>query len=113
MGIAKLLLVGTAGLLAVPAAAQDSREAEAGKAFIEYPKESLKWREEGIVHYRVKIDARGRPRECAITQSSGYHRLDIATCNLLLDNARFTPGQNSAGKGARSTYEGRVHWRLS
>ena len=113
MGSVRLLLVGTAGLLAFPAAAQDSREAEAGKAFITYPKESLKWREEGIVHYRVKIDARGRARECAVTQSSGYHRLDIATCNLLMDNANFTPAQNSGGKATRSTYEGRVHWRLS
>ena len=111
----KLVLLPAFALAAVaaPAAAQEPRQAEANAAFVEYPKESLKALEQGIVHYRVKIDSRGRPKQCEITQSSGHQRLDMATCNLLLDKARFSPGRNEKGRFVRSTYEGRVHWRIS
>jgi hypothetical protein len=42
-----------------------------------------------------------------VTQSSGYERLDLATCDLLMSRARFTPGQ-----GRRSVYDGKVVWRI-
>jgi TonB family protein len=101
---------------AAPAAAgvsaQDARAAEANAAFVDYPKASLAAGEQGTVRYRVKIDRRGRARECAVLESSGFQRLDMATCALLMDKAQFTPA--SGRKGSRgSTYEGRVRWQLS
>jgi TonB family protein len=109
MRMASLVLL-SASMLAVaaPAAAtaEDNRAAEANAAFTVYPKESLERGEQGVVHYRVKFGRNGKAKRCEVTRSSGHDRLDAATCNLLMDRARFTPGD-------RSTYDGRVHWRIS
>jgi TonB family protein len=94
------------------AAAAPDRQAEANAAFTEYPKASLANNEQGTVHYRVKIDRRGVPSQCEVTQSSGFERLDMATCNLLMSRARFTPARDSRGRAGRSTYDGRVIWRI-
>ena len=108
-------LLGAALATVAAAAAQASpgRDSEANAAFATYPKESLANGEQGTVRYRVKIDRSGRVTECEVTQSSGYRRLDDATCSLLMDKARFTPARDGRGRTTRSNYEGRVHWRLS
>ncbi|HEX6376164.1 MAG TPA: energy transducer TonB [Allosphingosinicella sp.] len=113
MKIAKWVLFAAmaAGATAAAANAPD-REAEANAAFTSYPKSSLDNNEQGTVHYRVKIDRRGVPKECEVTQSSGYQRLDFATCDLLMSRARFTPARDSRGRPGRSTYDGRVIWRI-
>lgn len=109
MTIAKWVLLAamTAGATAAVAAEPD-RAAEANAAFTQYPKASLENNEQGVVHYRVKIDGRGVPKQCEVTQSSGYSRLDQATCELLMSRARFSRTR----EGRRSTYDGKVHWRI-
>jgi TonB family protein len=109
-----LLLAAMAAGATAAAATADSpdRSAEANAAFTDYPKGSLANNEQGTVHYRVKIDRRGVPSQCEVTQSSGYERLDLATCNLLMSRARFTPARDSRGRAGRSTYDGRVIWRI-
>ena len=104
-----LLAAMTAGATTAAATAADTpdRQAEANAAFTEYPKASLANNEQGTVHYRVKIDRRGFARECEVTQSSGFDRLDAATCELLMSRARFSPTQ-----GKRSVYDGKVIWRI-
>jgi TonB family protein len=104
-----LLAAIAAGSTAAAATAGEvpDRQAEANAAFTEYPKGALANNEQGTVHYRVKIDRRGVPKECEVTQSSGFERLDLATCDLLMSRARFTPGQ-----GRRSVFDGRVVWRI-
>ncbi|HYE29597.1 MAG TPA: energy transducer TonB [Allosphingosinicella sp.] len=111
MRSAKWLLLAAMAGVATAAAAQD-RQAEANAAFTEYPKGSLANNEQGTVHYRVKIDRRGVPNQCEVTRSSGYERLDLATCDLLMSRARFTPSRDSRGRAGRSTYDGRVIWRI-
>jgi protein TonB len=110
----KLLIV-AAGLvvLASPASAAPDRDTEANAAFVEYPKESLANGEQGAVHYKVKIDSRGRARDCEVTQSSGFRRLDLATCSMLLENGRFTPHRDGRGRVRSSSHEGRVVWQIS
>lgn len=102
-----LLAAMAAGASAAAAADAPDRKAEANAAFTDYPKASLANNEQGTVHYRVKIDRRGVPRQCEVTQSSGFDRLDIATCDLLMSRARFSPTQ-----GRRSVYDGKVVWRI-
>ncbi len=115
MTIAKRILLAAmaAGASAAAAAATPDRAAEANAAFTSYPKGSLANNEQGIVHYRVKIDRRGVPQQCEVTQSSGFQRLDLATCELLMSRARFTPSRDSRGRAGRSIYDGRVVWRIS
>jgi protein TonB len=114
MRIAKWVLVAAMAVGATAAAAEEgpNRQAEANAAFTHYPKASLENNEQGTVHYRVKIDRRGVARECEVTQSSGFQRLDAATCALLMSRARFTPARDSRGRVGRSMYDGRVVWRI-
>ena len=102
-----LLAAMAAGSTAAAAADAPDRQAEANAAFTEYPKASLANNEQGTVHYRVKIDRKGVPRQCEVTQSSGFERLDMATCDLLMSRARFSRTQ-----GRRSVYDGKVVWRI-
>jgi TonB family protein len=113
MRSAKWLLLAAMTAAATAAAANSqNRQAEANAAFTEYPRGSLADNEQGIVHYRVKIDRRGVANECEVTRSSGHERLDNATCDLLMSRARFTPSRDSRGRASRSTFNGRVIWRI-
>jgi TonB family protein len=96
----------------VPATSDAARQAEANAALNLYPKESLDHGEQGTVSYHVKIDSRGRATDCEITGSSGYERLDLATCAMLMERAQFTPGRDERGHASRSTYDGKVVWRI-
>lgn len=102
-----LLAAMAAGAAAATAAETPNRQAEANAAFTDYPKASLANNEQGTVRYRVKIDGRGVPRQCEVTQSSGFERLDLATCELLMSRARFSRSQ-----GRRSVFDGKVVWRI-
>jgi TonB family protein len=102
--------------LALPAAAAapaGGRGAEANAALATYPRESLARGEQGTVLYHVVIDPRGHPTECEVTASSGFPRLDDATCQMLMDRALFTPSENGRGRHVRSSYDGKVIWRIS
>jgi TonB family protein len=107
-----LLSVALATALAPAAASDPARQAEANAALNVYPKESLANGEQGTVFYHVRIDARGHPTDCEVTQSSGYDRLDMATCSMLMDRAQFTPGRDGRGHATRSTFDGKVVWRI-
>ena len=105
--VSVLLAAMAAGATAAAADTPD-RQAEANAAFTQYPKSSLANNEQGTVHYRVKIDGRGVPKQCEVTQSSGFARLDQATCELLMSRARFSRTR----EGRRSVYDGKVVWRI-
>lgn len=111
LGIFALLSVALASAYA-PAAAADARQAEANAALIVYPREALANGEQGTVFYHVRIDSRGHPTDCEVTQSSGYERLDMATCSMLMDRAQFTPRRDERGRATRSTFDGKVVWRI-
>ena len=111
MGFSEIALLSIA--LATGSASDASRQAEANAAFNIYPKASLDAGEQGVVAYHVRIDARGHATDCEVTQSSGYQRLDLATCTMLMERAQFTPGRDSRGRATRSTYDGKVVWRIS
>jgi len=95
-----------------PAGSGAARQAEANAAFGLYPKDALAHGEQGTVSYHVRIDSRGRATECEITGSSGFERLDTATCALLMERAQFTPSRDENGRATRSTYDGKVVWRI-
>ena len=113
MAIVNFALLSVALASAYAPAATDARQAEANAALNVYPKESLANGEQGTVFYRVKIDVRGHATDCEVTQSSGYDRLDMATCSMLMDRARFTPARDGRGHATRSTFDGKVVWRIA
>lgn len=77
-----------------------------------YPFWALRNNEVGSVRFRLTIDARGRPTSCRILQAARSYSLNFGTCDLLLNVARFTPGIDSAGRPAASSYERVVRWQL-
>ena len=76
-----------------------------------YPKESLTQGEQGLVGFAVELDADAKIDTCVVTKSSGYRRLDRATCDLIVTHAQFPPAE-SAGKRVATIRTGQVNWRL-
>ena len=112
-----MMLIGGAMLLASSAAAQEARTetlaaAEESVETDAYPAESLRLGEEGVVHYQVELDRKGELETCEVTRSSGFERLDRATCMLLVRQARFKPAVDTRGKPVRSTQNGKIVWQL-
>jgi len=77
-----------------------------------YPQESLARGEQGTVQFAVDLDADARIESCVVTKSSGYARLDSATCDLIVLHANFAPAEAEGGKRVATTRTGHVAWKL-
>jgi protein TonB len=77
--------------LAVPIVAAPAFAGESWHKYLEYSPESLRAREQGRVDFELVVGTDGRATECRILQSSGYPRLDVATCRQALGVARYAP----------------------
>ena len=78
----------------------------------DYPEAALRHEEQGIVHYTLSIDPRGKVSNCVITRSSGSVALDDATCRVLQRRARFDPARDIDGKPVADLQTGRIRWKL-
>jgi protein TonB len=112
------MLVLAAGLMAaVPSFAQVASSGGVANAtqwntmFKLYPPRALAAREQGRVGFVVKLDSKGHPTECRVTQSSGFPLLDQETCQLITLHAVFKPAAGVSGSQV-STHEGAVNWQL-
>lgn len=77
-----------------------------------YPKDSIQRGEEGDVVFRMRTNRDGRVDSCQIVKSSGYARLDKATCDLILVGATAVPLENGQGMKVAGNRDGLVQWRL-
>ena len=78
----------------------------------DYPAEALRRREQGVVRYRVEIDAQGQPSDCRIAISSGSRILDDTTCLIVVQRGRFVPARDGNGQAVSGTYTGNTRWTL-
>jgi periplasmic protein TonB len=78
----------------------------------EYPLASLRAGEEGVVEFVVVVSEAGVPESCDITKSSGFVRLDFATCNLAMRRARYKPAVDANGTAIRSRQSSRIEWKI-
>lgn len=78
----------------------------------DYPAASLRTSESGTVGFRLYVDSTGAVPDCTVTASSGFERLDSATCALLKARARFRPARNVKGEPVDSTWSSRFRWEL-
>ncbi len=76
-----------------------------------YPKSSLAAREQGLVGFKIGIDAAGSPTRCEVTHTSGFKTLDEETCKLIMVHATFKRPEGISLSQTR-TYEGVVNWKL-
>ena len=112
MAMWKLAALISCGVVAAGAAQAQGSGSGEGFSF-PYPRESLQMREEGTVHYRVRVSKKGELESCEVIRSSGYSRLDRATCNMLIKHAAFTPKRTAEGRTVRSVREGTMVWKIS
>lgn len=78
----------------------------------DYPPASMRDGEQGTTTFRLTIDKTGRPIACDITGSSGYARLDQATCWHMMRRSKFTIPLNEKGKPTTGTWASRIRWAL-
>ena len=57
----------------------------------DYPPEAVRQHWEGTVIAQVTVNAQGVPTSCHIAKSSGHAMLDEATCNVIMQRAKFKP----------------------
>lgn len=105
-----MALLAAAG--AAPATAASQGASKADFLMEKYPVESLALGEQGTASFAVDLDVDARIDSCAVTGSSGYARLDAATCELIIAHAHFPPAQTPDGKKVATTRTGQVIWKL-
>ena len=106
----KLALI--AGAMLAPFAAYALGPGDKPAMTNDYPTESLKAGEQGTVFFEAEIDETGKVKACRITQSSGFKRLDDATCALIARRARFTPAHDQQGNPTTGLYRNKIVWKL-
>ena len=78
----------------------------------DYPLVAMRAGHEGTAAFEVVVDEQGRAQSCRIVQSSGWPELDEATCRVVQRRARFNPARDAQGNPVKSTYSGKIRWRL-
>lgn len=84
--------------------------AQPGQPGFDYPTDSLKAGEQGAVEFQVDVGVDGKATNCVIVKSSGYPRLDKATCDLVTRRARFNPATDKDGAPAKGTFKNKMNW---
>lgn len=76
----------------------------------DYPTDLLRQGAMGIVHIRLDVDEKGAVTGCHVQMSTKPVGFDVATCKLLSQRAKFTPGHNAKGEPIKSYYVATVRW---
>ena len=70
----------------------------------DYPTEATRRQEmRGKVQYQVMVDEKGAVAGCDVLASSGIPTVDTTGCDVIKQQARFTPARSSSGQAVRST----------
>lgn len=78
---------------------------------VEYPQHSRRLDEEGVVGVSISINAAGKVTSCSVLNSSGFIRLDEATCKAV-KSMRYEPlGRNATSPSSTQTNV-RLRWTL-
>ncbi len=78
----------------------------------DFPDASRRAEESGTTRVTYTIGADGRVGECQVTQSSGFPRLDEATCNIIKRRFRFNPATRE-GQPVAETRPQSIKWKLT
>lgn len=78
----------------------------------DYPPTERTARNEGAGTYYLAVGKDGSTIGCVITKSSGYRDLDLHTCALLKQRAKFTPAKDAKGVTTWGSYTGNFEWKL-
>lgn len=78
----------------------------------DYPLEMLRQRQQGIVQFRLSVDAYGKATQCHIQQSTRPQEFDDAVCKSLMKRAAFEPALDADGNPVASFWRNTVRFQL-
>ncbi len=108
-GFGRALTVALCIAGATPALATDADKLLADN----YPPESRRLGEEGSVGLKLVVDGNGKLVSCTVSQTSGYARLDRASCDIMLIHVvRMVPPKAVDGRRGRAVKEAKIDWTL-
>lgn len=76
----------------------------------DYPAPALRFELEGAITALLTIGIDGNVTKCAVIESSKHDVLDLATCDLLKERAKFEPALDRRGRAIESTFRQRFRW---
>ena len=79
----------------------------------DYPGIALFNDQMGAVSMVLLIDETGKVADCTVTQTSGVAALDVQSCAVIKERAKFKPAVGQDGKPAKSSWLQRINWRIS
>lgn len=77
----------------------------------DFPDASRRAEEAGVTRVSYTVDAEGKVSACNVTQSSGFPRLDDATCKIIMRRFRFNAATRD-GRPVPETKTQPVRWQL-
>lgn len=78
----------------------------------DYPDASRRAEEQGVVRVTYTVGTNGSVTACAVTKSSGFPRLDDATCKIIQRRWRFNAAKDASGQPIEETKSQPVRWQL-
>lgn len=78
----------------------------------DYPEEAVRLNQQGTVGFDLDVSEEGRVIYCHVTASSGSELLDLRTCQVMLERARFEPARDEQGNPVPDRISSRVRWIL-
>jgi TonB family protein len=78
----------------------------------DYPAAAIYREQTGRVRFAALIDERGRVADCTVIETSGVASLDVQTCSVVKDRARFAPALSHDGKPAKDAAVQTATWRI-
>lgn len=78
----------------------------------DYPADLLRAGEQGIVKFRLSVDAAGKPTQCHIQKSTRPEGFDDAVCKALMRNAEFEPALDKNGEPIASYWHSTVRFQV-
>lgn len=78
----------------------------------DYPTEMLRGGYEGVVNFRLLVDAAGKPSSCKIQTSTRPKEFDDAVCKAVMKRAEFEPAIDVQGKSVPSYWIATVNFKL-
>ena len=104
--------IDTAGFRAIAVPAKPKSPPGSWVTNDDYPPESLRASERGIVGIRLDIAATGKVTKCSVIASSKFRRLDDHTCRIVRARADYTPAQSADGASIPSIALFSYRWQV-
>jgi TonB family protein len=79
----------------------------------DYPWMAIRANQTGTVGVSVLVDQQGNVADCSVDKTSGVAVLDVVTCYIFEQRAKFLPATDKDGKAVRSTVVQNITWRIA